>query len=572
MKALVGRIRDLKVGHGGKCCADSKNLLAGRGTAHTPTPVLLGRLRLKSRRGGHVARFNISYKRLGESGSSISEHAGAIQTVAGPTPDCAYGSPLQMKAGDRDGADADEQVGFRSIGLLESAVFARFNHGTVLVGIHMRAPLINMSSAGGSSSGTSVERQTCNPRALRATPHSRRWYAAGLLILALNALATPARAAWIGSWGAAPAPPITAADADVRALTPRFEDQTLVQVVRLSAGGSRLRLRITNEYGEAPLTLGAIQVSLINPDGSEGARRGVTFGDSPRVVIPAGAPALSDAVDLAAPPLARLRISLHVSGRALCTCHVAGGERLQVSPPGDHTDRPFQSVAPTGASYRAFISAVEVDATSPGPVIVAFGDSITDGLASTIGTNRRWPDRLADRLAARPGPPAAVVNAGISGNRLLADGYRPAAGESALKRFDRDVLAVSGVTHLLLLEGVNDLGFGGAQPPDAAQLIFGYRQLIARAHAHGIRVIGGTILPYGRGVYFRSEGEAVRQAVNAWIRTSGAFDGVIDFDAAMRDPAAPSQLRADFHSGDWIHPNDAGYEAMAAAIDLDLLR
>lgn len=396
--------------------------------------------------------------------------------------------------------------------------------------------------------------------------------AAGLAAAALCGLAPPAEAAWIGSWGASPAPPITAADADARTLTPRFEDQTLVQVVRLSAGGQRLRLRISNEYGEGPLTLGAAEVSLLKADGTEGPRRTVTFADNRRVVVPPGAPALSDPVDLTTPPLARLRITFHVAGRALCTCHVGGGERVQVSPPGDHTDRPFQSVAPAGASYRAFLTGVEVDAAPSGPVIVAFGDSITDGLASSVGANRRWPDRLAERLAARRGPPAAVVNAGISGNRLLSDGYRPAAGEAALRRFDRDVLAVSGVTHLIVLEGVNDLGFGGAQPPDAERLIFAYRQLIARAHAQGVRAIGGTILPYGGGVYFNPSGEAVRQAVNAWIRTSGAFDGVVDFDAAMRDPATPTRLRPDFHAGDWIHPNDAGYAAMAAAFDLSLLK
>jgi lysophospholipase L1-like esterase len=381
---------------------------------------------------------------------------------------------------------------------------------------------------------------------------------------------SPTDSVWMGSWGASPAPPILDAGADPHAVTPRFEDQTLVQVMRLSAGGRKLRLRISNEYGDGPLEIGSVKVSNLNADGTDKQFRTVTFAGSLGVVVPVGAPVLSDPVDLATLPLARVRISMHVAGSALCTCHLAGGERIEFSPMAGSTSGNVRSTASADSFYRAFVTGIEVEVASPGPVIVTFGDSITDGLGSSIGTNRRWPDLLAERLAARPGPPAAVVNAGISGNRLLTDGYRAAAGESALRRFDRDVLAVSGVTHLILLEGVNDLGFGGAQPPEARHLIFAYRQIIARARAHGIRVIGGTILPYGGGVYFHSAGEAVRQAVNDWIRASGAFDAVVDFDAAMRDPANPTRLQPEFHTGDWIHPNDAGYAAMAAALDLQL--
>jgi lysophospholipase L1-like esterase len=219
-------------------------------------------------------------------------------------------------------------------------------------------------------------------------------------------------------------------------------------------------------------------------------------------------------------------------------------------------------------SWRAFLSGVEVESPRVTPVIVAFGDSITDGTASTEGANRRWPDRLAERLQGRAG----IVNAGIAGNRVLADATPLFFGQSALMRFDRDVLSVPGATHLVILEGVNDLGQGGANPPSAEALIGGYRQLIARARAKGIKVIGATILPYEGARYFRAEGDAVRQQVNTWIRTGDEFDGVVDFEAAVRDPANPKRMRADYHSGDWLHPNDAGYRIMGDTVNLRLFR
>lgn len=400
-----------------------------------------------------------------------------------------------------------------------------------------------------------------------------------VLVCALALAATQAQAAtarWIGSWAASPAPPMTVAPGfPPSMLTPGFNNQTVVQLVRLSAGGQKLRIRFTNEYGPKPLAIGAARVVLVGLDGAAipGSDRPLTFAGGKTATIPAGAPMLSDPVALPTGPLARLRVSLYLPGETgACTCHMSGSELVQVSPPGDYTERDLPPA--TGpAQYRAFLSGVEVETDRPGKVIVAFGDSITDGYLSTNGANRRWPDRLAERLAQRyPGRAMAVVNAGIGGNRVLSDGVVGIFGQSALTRFDRDVLAIPGATHLVVLEGVNDLGSSKNNPPSAQSLIAGYSQLIDRAHAHGLKVIGATVLPYGGAGYFGAKGETERQALNAWIRTGGGFDAVIDFDAAIRDPAQPDRMRADLHAGDWLHPNDAGYRAMGEAVDLALFR
>ena len=394
-------------------------------------------------------------------------------------------------------------------------------------------------------------------------------------LAASTARAAPAR--WVQTWGAPPAPPMATSPLPGTA-APTLDGQTLVQVVRVSAGGRRLRVRFTNEYGQVPLTIGAARVTLLGTDGAPaaGGDRALTFGGLPSTSVPPGAPMLSDAVDLPVKALGSVQVALYIAGKAPgCSCHVTGGQAVTVSPPGDYTNAPFTPVMTGGAApvYRAYLSGVEVEDAAPRPVIVAFGDSITDGYRSTDGANRRWPDRLAERLvAASPDRAPAVVNEGLSGNQMLAEGRIAAFGQSALTRFDRDVLSVAGATHLIVLEGVNDLGMGGAHPPSAANLITGYRQIIARAHAHGIKVMGGTIVPYEGAAYFKPEGEAVRAEVNRWIRTSGEFDGVVDFDAAVRDPAKPARMRADLQSGDWLHPNDAGYRVMGDAVNLNLFK
>jgi len=300
----------------------------------------------------------------------------------------------------------------------------------------------------------------------------------------------------------------------------------------------------------------------------------VTFSGREAAEIPPGAPLISDPVDLPTTPLNKLRISIFLPNIVdTCSCHPLAGQHAFVSPSGDHSPFDHNHSAWISPTYRAFLSAIEVEPLRAGPVIVAFGDSITDGFHATVDADKRWPDRLAERLFAETrNSGAAVVNAGISGNRLLTDGRTPYQGQSALARFDRDVLSVPGATHVIVLEGINDIGAGGATPPTAADLIAGYRQLIARAHAHRISVIGGTILPYEGARYFHDEGEAVRLEVNAWIRTGHEFDQVIDFDAAVRDPTHPSRLRPEWQSGDWLHPNDAGYQAMGDMIDLAIFR
>jgi lysophospholipase L1-like esterase len=393
-------------------------------------------------------------------------------------------------------------------------------------------------------------------------------FACALALVASAVQAAPEH--WIGSWAASPALPMAAPPSNPARGTPTFNNQTITQVVRLSAGGQRLRVRLSNEYGSKPLQIGAARVALLGADGAvvTGSERTVTFSGAAAALIPPGAPMLSDAVALPTKPLARLRISLYLpTDTNGCTCHMTGMDLVSVAP-GNVTQAP-PAAGKGAADYRAFLTEVDVETAAPGrPVIATFGDSITDGYHSTDDANHRWPDRLAERLEASR-TQFAVVNAGISGNRVLSDGAIAIFGQNALTRFDRDVLSVPGVTHVTVLEGVNDLGMGKSAPT-AAELIAGYRQLIARAHEHGLKIIGATILPYGGAAYFTPAGETVRQNINAWIRTGHEFDGVIDFDAAIRDPARPERMRADWQSGDWLHPNDVGYRVLGDAVDLSL--
>ncbi|HEX6473026.1 MAG TPA: SGNH/GDSL hydrolase family protein [Streptosporangiaceae bacterium] len=416
---------------------------------------------------------------------------------------------------------------------------------------------------------------------------------------------------WLGTWATAPA---TAPPADV----PTFEDQTIRQVVRVSAGGDALRVRLSNEFGIRPLVIGAAHVARGVPGAAErsaeriaeGTDRTLTFGGRAAVTVPPGAPVLSDPVELPVPARSDLVVSLYLPGRTEGrTVHGSAFQRNAVAA-GNVAGEP--KVTPTSTIEQwFFLTGISVRSRWPGAAsVVAFGDSITDGASTTVGANRRWPDVLAARLAGehgggrgrhggrggrggrRGGGPAGrlgVLNAGISGNRLLhdpnplpgseAEGFAAFFGESGLRRFDRDVGAQPGVKYVIVLIGVNDLGHPGAvAPPDeevsADDVIAGHRQLIARARARGLKIFGGTILPFRDDTFglFTPEREAARQAVNAWIRTGGAYDAVIDFDAALRDPAAPDRLLPAYDSGDHLHPNDAGAAALAHAVPLRIFR
>ena len=409
----------------------------------------------------------------------------------------------------------------------------------------------------------------------------------GIFAICLAAsLATPALAEdahWISTWGAAPLKPTQAMGPFPG--SPSFNDQTIRQVVRISAGGKRLRIRFSNEYGAAPLEIGAASVALASADGTPGKSFiKVTFDGKKSAIIPPGAPLVSDPVDLETKDLDTLSISTYLPGdTGPCTCHQTAMQDGFVSDKGDFTGKDF--VAKSKINARAFLTGVSVETDKPAKTIVTFGDSITDGIGSTPGADRRWPDLLAERLAARgDGTAWGIVNVGISGNQILSDG----AGQSALARFDRDVLAAPGVAYVVLFEGINDIGISygnfkmpgasaaAAAPPrahvTAEQLIAADEQIIERAHSHGIKVIGATITPYKGASYYAPEGEKVREKVNDWIRKGGAFDGVLDFDLAIRDPKNPHQIADGLHMGDHLHGSDAGYKKIADSIDLSLFK
>ena len=351
-----------------------------------------------------------------------------------------------------------------------------------------------------------------------------------------------------------------------------FSNQTLRQIVHVSIGGERVRAVLSNAFGSAPLAVGAAHVALRARDAAIDPKsdRVLTFGGSPSVTIAAGAVAVSDPVSLAVPAFADLAIDLFIPGdtgasTSPLTTHAGALQTNYISMEGNHAGEADLPGATTTQSWF-FLARVEVAAPAQVGALVAFGDSITDGTRSTPNTNSRWPDYLAKRLAAS-NVKMGVLNEGIAGNRVLCDG----AGVSALARFDRDVLVQPGVTHVVVLESINDIGIGRSNPsPTTAELIVAHQQLIARAHAHGLKIFGATLTPYEGAAYATPEGEAKRQALNEWIRTSKAYDGVVDFDAAVRDPGSLTKIQQQFNPGDNLHMNDAGYKAMADAIDLRL--
>jgi lysophospholipase L1-like esterase len=391
------------------------------------------------------------------------------------------------------------------------------------------------------------------------------------------------QATWVATWTASPQP----ADPDPDEPLTNLDNQTIRERLRVTAGGKQIRLRLSNEYGSAPLLVGKVSVGLAQGPASvvPDSLHSVTFGGQDSILIPPGAPALSDPVDFAVTNGSEISISLYLPKLpSSVTLHSLALRQTVISPGGDHT-RDITILSGKESDSSAFLSAVLVPAQPKRRVIVALGDSIVDGDGSTPEMDRAWPSDLFRRLEkTHDGSQLAVVNQGIAGNRLLGQGPLPSFGSSALARFDRDALSVPGVTDIVLLEGTNDIGFPGAKfhdlalaseadAPTAEQIIHAYRQLIARGHVLGLRVIGCTIMP-SEGVpiqgYHSEDKERTRQLINQWIRTSREFDGVLDFDLVVRDPEHPARLLPRLASKDHLHPNDAGYQAMADAIDLSL--
>jgi lysophospholipase L1-like esterase len=396
------------------------------------------------------------------------------------------------------------------------------------------------------------------------------------------------RDAWVATWAASPEP--APADPDEPLLN--IENQTVRERVRVSVGGPQIRLQLSNEFGSAPLLIGSVTVALPNgPTGIQSASvRSVTFDGRNSVSIPAGAPILSDPIDFPVTQGTEISISLYFPKRvSSVTWHFFAFKHAVVSTPGDHTrDENIQGGADSESSIT--VSAVLIPAQPSQRLIVAFGDSGVDGNGSTVDADRTWPSDLFRRLQkTSAGSKTAVVNEGIGGNRLLSNGRLAFMGDSALARFDRDVLSLQGVTHIVLFQGLNDIGFPGAKFPSgtlladpadartAEDVIDAYRQLIARAHVRGIKAIGCTLIPFEGANniipgFYSDAKEAVRQKVNQWIRSSGAFDGVIDFDKILLDPDHPTRIAPRFAWKDQLHPNDTGYQAIVDAIDLSLFR
>jgi lysophospholipase L1-like esterase len=428
------------------------------------------------------------------------------------------------------------------------------------------------------------------------SPILLRWSAAAGLFAALGQIAGHAaeQEHWVSTWAASPQapqasnPPRPAANAasattpgaaPVRRAPPRpaplatFRNQTIRMIAHSTIGGRRVRIELSNSFGSVPLVIGAAHIALRDRESAivPASDRTLLFGGQPTCWIPPGAAEISDPVDLDVPAASDLAVSIYIPEDVkAATLHNVGLHTTYVAK-DDVTARPLIADPVVNQSYY-WLTRIDVAAPPDAAAIVTLGDSITDGALSTADTDHSWPSFLARRIASSGGANIAVLNEGISGNRLLRDN----AGVNALARFDRDVLAQPGVKWLMILEGINDIGRGSqADTPvsDAVgsdQIIAALKQLIERAHEHGIKVIGCTLTPYEGAAYYTEGGEQIRLQVNQWIRSARAFDAVVDFDAATRDPEHPKQFRPDFNDGDHLHPNDAGYEAMANAIDLSV--
>jgi lysophospholipase L1-like esterase len=391
------------------------------------------------------------------------------------------------------------------------------------------------------------------------------------LVFAVAALsraqATP-HPQWVGTWSTAPM--LADGGFNVRP----FSGTTLREIVHISAGGAEIRVRFTNAYGTDPLTISDAHVSLSAGSAAiqPGLDHAITFGGATSVNIPPGAELFSDPVALAVQPLSDLAISFYLPSQVMRaeTYHSFAAQDNFIAN-GDMSTAPDLPDATKIFSWY-FLDGIDVQAVDDSRAIVTLGDSITDGALSTHNSNHRWPDILAARLNQDPNlKDVSVLNEGIGGNRVLNESWGP----SALSRLDRDVLSQSGVRYVIVLEGINDIGrLAHLQTPwddiTAQQLEMALKQIADAAHEHGIKAIGATLTPIGGSGHYSDKGEQIREAVNDWIRNSGTFDGVADFDKATQDPANPTHFNAAYDSGDHLHPKDDGYKAMAGSIDLTL--
>jgi lysophospholipase L1-like esterase len=404
---------------------------------------------------------------------------------------------------------------------------------------------------------------------------------------------------WIGTWATAP-------QRGIPTHLQTFRNQTLRLIVHTSAGGGRIRIKISNTFGDAPLQIGAAHIAqrAAGADIEPNSDRNLEFGGRRPITIAPGSLVVSDPVDLQVPALSDLAISLFLPETAVATTsHSLALQTNYVSPEGVNAVAETKFRAAKKISSWPFLTGVDVAASPEGAAIVAFGSSLTDGDGSTKNANRRWPDVLAERLQKAGYKEIGVLNEGIIGNRLLSDSdsprqaggppplgpvfdeLGPALGTSGISRFDRDVLDQAGVKYAILGLGVNDILFPGSFIPDrermdAQRLIAGNRELITRAHKRGVRVIGSTIPPFEHALFrspffdgfYSPEREKVRQDVNAWVKSGGEYDGVIDFDLAVRDPNRPTQISPSYDSGDHLHVNDTGNVAQGTAIPLTFFR
>jgi lysophospholipase L1-like esterase len=374
---------------------------------------------------------------------------------------------------------------------------------------------------------------------------------------------------WVGTWVSSPQ---LAGSSDVPP-APGFADTTLRQVVHVSIGGTKLRVRFSNAFGKTALTIVSVHVAKAEAGGAiqTASDKPLTFNGQSAINIPAGALFYSDPLDFDLAALSDLTVTIYLKG-APDGITVHSGSRATSYFCAGNAVSAVALPAPQTADHWYFLNGVDVTARDSAAAVVVLGDSITDGKNSTTNGNSRWPDELARRLLANKATSnVAVLNEGIGGNRLLHDGLGP----NALARLDRDVLTQTGARWLIVLEGINDIGTCNEScdlESIASDIIGAYRQIIVRAHSQKMKVYGATITPFGGSFYTSPRAERARQNVNQWIRTSGQFDAVIDFDAATRDPNNLQNLSAASDSGDHLHPNNAGYKAMAGSVDLKLFR